>query len=164
RFRALRRELWCRGGARREPEGIARGAQAGVQAPRRTHADRGSGCPDALTLGIHPHAEGPWRVKASFDVAVVGGGPAGLMASEVLACAGATVTVYDRMPSVGRKFLLAGRGGLNLTHSEDFERFLGRYGPAAERLRHCIETFRPAALRAWCEGLGQPTFVGSSGR
>jgi uncharacterized flavoprotein (TIGR03862 family) len=97
-------------------------------------------------------------------VAVIGGGPAGLMAAEVLARGGATVTVYDRMPSVGRKFLLAGRGGLNLTHSEDLQRLLGRYGPAEPRLRAAIEAFPPSALRAWCEELGQPTFVGSSGR
>ena len=86
------------------------------------------------------------------------------MAAEVLARGGATVTVYDRMPSVGRKFLLAGRGGLNLTHSEDLERLLGRYGAAAPRLRAAVEAFPPSALRAWCEDLGQPTFVGSSGR
>jgi len=86
------------------------------------------------------------------------------MAAEVLALGGATVTVYDRMPSVGRKFLLAGRGGLNLTHSEDLEHLLGRYGAAAPRLRATIEAFPPTALRAWCEALGQPTFVGSSGR
>jgi uncharacterized flavoprotein (TIGR03862 family) len=86
------------------------------------------------------------------------------MAAEVLARGGAAVTVYDRMPSAGRKFLLAGRGGLNLTHSEDLERLLGRYGAATARLRHAIEAFSPDALRAWCEGLGQPTFVGSSGR
>jgi uncharacterized flavoprotein (TIGR03862 family) len=86
------------------------------------------------------------------------------MAAEVLASGGATVTVYDRMPSPGRKFLLAGRGGLNLTHSEDIERLLGRYGAATPRLRGAIEAFSPAALRAWCEGLGQATFVGSSGR
>ena len=86
------------------------------------------------------------------------------MAAEVLARGGATVTVYDRMPSVGRKFLLAGRGGLNLTHSEDIERLLGRYGAAAPRLRAVVEAFPPSALRAWCEELGQPTFVGSSGR
>ena len=95
---------------------------------------------------------------------MIGGGPAGLMAAEVLARGGATVTVYDRMPSVGRKFLLAGRGGLNLTHSEDIERLLGRYGAAAPRLRAVVEAFPPSALRAWCEELGQPTFVGSSGR
>ena len=99
-----------------------------------------------------------------FDVAVIGGGPAGLMASEVLARSGASVTVYDRMPSVGRKFLLAGRGGLNLTHSEDFERLLARYGAAATHLRRALEAFPPTALRAWCEELGQPTFVGTSGR
>jgi uncharacterized flavoprotein (TIGR03862 family) len=86
------------------------------------------------------------------------------MAAEVLARAGAAVTVYDRMPSVGRKLLLAGRGGLNLTHSEEIERFLGRYGAAAPRLRRAIEALSPADVIAWCEGLGQPTFVGSSGR
>jgi uncharacterized flavoprotein (TIGR03862 family) len=86
------------------------------------------------------------------------------MAAEVLARGGASVIVYDRMPSVGRKFLLAGRGGLNLTHSEDLERLLGRYGAAAARLGAAIEAFPPSALRAWCEELGQPTFVGSSGR
>ncbi len=86
------------------------------------------------------------------------------MAAETLAQAGLAVTVYDRMPSVGRKFLLAGRGGLNLTHSEGFERLLPRYGDAAPHLRAAIEAFPPSALRAWCEGLGQPTFVGTSGR
>jgi hypothetical protein len=86
------------------------------------------------------------------------------MAAEVLARGGAKVTVYDRMPSVGRKFLLAGRGGLNLTHSEDLARLLGRYGEAEPRLRPAIQAFSPAQLRAWCEALGQPTFVGSSGR
>ena len=97
-------------------------------------------------------------------VAIVGGGPAGLMAAEVLAAAGLTVTVYDRMPSVGRKLLLAGRGGLNLTHSEPLERFLDRYGEALPHLEHRIAAFRPEDLRAWAESLGQETFVGSSGR
>ena len=86
------------------------------------------------------------------------------MAAEVLASGGAQVTVYDRMPSAGRKFLLAGRGGLNLTHSEALERLLDRYGPARPRLCAAIAAFSPAALRDWCEGLGQATFVGSSGR
>jgi uncharacterized flavoprotein (TIGR03862 family) len=97
-------------------------------------------------------------------VAVIGGGPAGLMAAEVLAGGGARVTIYERMPSAGRKFLLAGRGGLNLTHSEALEKLLERYGAAGPHLRAAIEAFPPADLRAWCEGLGQVTFVGSSGR
>ena len=86
------------------------------------------------------------------------------MAAEVLANGGARVTVYDRMPSVGRKFLLAGRGGLNLTHSEPLEKFLTRYGDPTQRLSAAIETFPPDALRAWSEAHGQPTFIGSSGR
>jgi uncharacterized flavoprotein (TIGR03862 family) len=98
------------------------------------------------------------------SVAVIGAGPAGLMAAEVLARGGAQVAVYDRMPSVGRKFLMAGRGGLNLTHSEEFEPLLARYGAAREALRAAVTAFPPAALRQWCEELGQPTFVGSSGR
>ena len=102
--------------------------------------------------------------RAPSRIAIVGAGPAGLMAAEVLAGQGESVTVYDRMPSVGRKFLLAGRGGLNLTHSEDLDRFLPRYGAAAPRLRAAIEAFPPAAVRAWCESLGQDTFVGTSGR
>ncbi len=97
-------------------------------------------------------------------VAVVGAGPAGLMAAEHLAQAGRAVAVYDRMPSVGRKFQLAGRGGLNLTHSEPLGRFLEHYGPARPVLAPAIEAFPPDALRAWCAGLGQETFVGSSGR
>ncbi|MBM3530081.1 MAG: TIGR03862 family flavoprotein [Alphaproteobacteria bacterium] len=97
-------------------------------------------------------------------VAVIGAGPAGLMAAEVLAKGGARVTIYERMPSAGRKLLLAGRGGLNLTHSEALSRFLTRYGAAAPRLRAAVEAFPPSAVRAWCEGLGEATFVGSSGR
>jgi hypothetical protein len=112
----------------------------------------------------NPQTQAPHPSESHSHVAVIGGGPAGLMAAEVLARGGATVTVYDRMPSVGRKFLLAGRGGLNLTHSEELERFLGRYGAAEAPLRQAIEAFSPADLIAWCEGLGQATFVGSSGR
>jgi hypothetical protein len=97
-------------------------------------------------------------------VAIVGGGPAGLMAAEVLSRAGLTVTIFDQMPSLGRKFLMAGRGGLNLTHSEPLERFLDRYGPARAWLEPAINAFPPSALVAWCEGLGQETFVGTSGR
>jgi uncharacterized flavoprotein (TIGR03862 family) len=98
------------------------------------------------------------------NVAVIGAGPAGLMAAEVLAQGGAKVTVYDAMPSVGRKFLMAGRGGLNLTHSEPLDTFLPRYREAAPKLAAAIEAFPPDRLRAWCGALGQPTFVGSSGR
>ncbi|WP_461357388.1 BaiN/RdsA family NAD(P)/FAD-dependent oxidoreductase [Bradyrhizobium sp. USDA 4454] len=97
-------------------------------------------------------------------VAVIGAGPAGLMAAEVLAQGGAAVTVYDAMPSAGRKFLMAGRGGLNLTHSEPLPDFLKRYREAMPRLKAAVEAFPPDALRAWSEALGQPTFIGSSGR
>ncbi len=98
------------------------------------------------------------------DVAVVGGGPAGLMAAEVAAAAGLRTAVYDRMPSLGRKFLMAGRGGLNLTHAEPLERVLDRYGAARGRLEPHVRAFGPGALRAWAAALGQPTFEGTSGR
>ena len=97
-------------------------------------------------------------------VGVIGGGPAGLMAAEVLAKAGLQVTVFDAMPSVGRKFLLAGRGGLNLTHGEAHEAFLDRYGARRTQLAPMIDAFGPTALRAWAHALGIETFVGSSGR
>ena len=102
--------------------------------------------------------------SSQTEVAIIGAGPAGLMAAEVLARGGAGVTVYDAMPSAGRKFLMAGRGGLNLTHSEALPEFLMRYGEAQPRLATAIEAFPPARLRAWSEALGQPTFIGSSGR
>ena len=97
-------------------------------------------------------------------VAVIGAGPAGLMAAEALAQGGARVTVYDAMPSAGRKFLMAGRGGLNLTHSEPLPEFLERYREAMPHLRAAVEAFPPDALRDWSAALGQVTFVGSSGR
>jgi uncharacterized flavoprotein (TIGR03862 family) len=97
-------------------------------------------------------------------VAIIGAGPAGLMAAETIAQGGAHVTVYDAMPSAGRKFLMAGRGGLNLTHSEALPEFLQRYGAAERHLTAAIAAFPPDALRAWSEALGQPTLVGSSGR
>ena len=98
------------------------------------------------------------------QIAIIGAGPAGLMAAERLLAAGHAVTIYDQMPSVGRKFLMAGRGGLNLTHSEDLEQFLTRYSGADARLILAIRHFPPDALRQWCHDLGQETFVGSSGR
>ena len=97
-------------------------------------------------------------------VAIIGAGPAGLMAAEVLAEAGHEVSVYDQRRSPARKFVLAGRGGLNITHSEPLDAFLDRYGPEREHLEPAIRAFPPDALREWCALLGQPTFVGSSGR
>jgi uncharacterized flavoprotein (TIGR03862 family) len=102
-------------------------------------------------------------VTTPFHIAVIGAGPAGLIAAETIAAAGARVTVYEHMASPGRKLLMAGRGGLNLTHSEPLDGFLSRYGAATERLRPAIEAFPPDALRTWSEGLGQSTFVGTSG-
>lgn len=98
-------------------------------------------------------------------VAVIGGGPAGLAAAEALAEGGGLqVDVYDAMPSVGRKFLLAGKGGLNLTHGEPFDRFMPRYGTRVEALAPMLARFGPDAVREWALGLGIETFVGSSGR
>ncbi len=97
-------------------------------------------------------------------VVVIGAGPAGLMAAEVLAKAGVSVQVYDAMPSAGRKFLLAGKGGLNLSHSEPQAAFLSRYAARAEALAPLVAAFGPPQLRAWAQGLGVETFVGSSGR
>ncbi|ODT45237.1 MAG: NAD(FAD)-utilizing dehydrogenase [Methylobacterium sp. SCN 67-24] len=98
------------------------------------------------------------------DIAIIGAGPAGLIAAERLAQAGRRVALYERMPSPARKFLLAGRGGLNLTHSEPLDGFLGRYGEARDWLEPAIRAFPPEALRDWADGLGAESFVGSSGR
>lgn len=97
-------------------------------------------------------------------IAVIGGGPAGLAAAEHLASAGHPVTIFDRMPSLGRKFLYAGRGGLNITHSEPYARLLTRYGAATPHLRAALDAFPPDALQAWCASLDEPAFTGSSGR
>src|ERR1700676_1284793 len=96
--------------------------------------------------------------------AVIGGGPAGLMAAEVLAASGAEVHVFDAMPSVGRKFLMAGKSGLNLTHAETFSLFLERFGCFRERLEPHLAALGPDDLRSWGTGVGVDTFVGSSGR
>ena len=98
------------------------------------------------------------------SAAVIGGGPAGLMAAEALAAAGVQVDVYDAMPSVGRKFLQAGVGGLNLTHAEPLDAFLTRYGARRATLETLLGTFGPEDLRAWAAGFGIETFVGTSGR
>lgn len=103
-------------------------------------------------------------MEKNGNIIIVGAGPAGLMAAEVLAKAGCCVSIYEKKPSPARKFLMAGRGGLNITHSEDIEKFMGRYGGASAFLRPMIDDFTPSDLRQWCEGLGEETFVGSSGR
>jgi uncharacterized flavoprotein (TIGR03862 family) len=99
-----------------------------------------------------------------MKIAIIGGGPAGLMAAEAASAAGAHVALYDGMASVGRKFLLAGKGGLNLTHSEPFETFLSRYGARRAQIAPLLASFGPDTLRAWVLGFGIHTFVGSSGR
>ncbi len=99
-----------------------------------------------------------------MNIAIIGGGPAGLMAAEAARAGGAEVDLYDAMASVGRKFLLAGKGGLNLTHSEPAEKFLARYGTRRAQIEPLLASFGPAELRAWAAGLGIKTFEGSSGR
>jgi len=100
----------------------------------------------------------------TVPVAIIGGGPAGLMAAQVLSDAGMTVHLFDAMPSIGRKFLLAGKGGLNLTHSEGADTFAGRYGARRAAIEDLLKDFDPSGVRAWALGLGIETFVGSSGR
>ena len=106
----------------------------------------------------------PYFTGADEAVAVVGGGPAGLRAAEVLAESGCRVALYEGKPSVGRKFLVAGRGGLNLTHSEDLAKFVGKYEDELGRWERLLADFGPAELRAWAAGLGVETYVGTSGR
>ncbi len=103
-------------------------------------------------------------MNSTKGVSVIGGGPAGLMAAEVLLQGGMQVDLYDAMPSVGRKFLLAGKGGLNLTHSESYELFCSRYGARRNVVEPMLNQFGPGHLQAWVQGLGITTFVGSSGR
>ena len=100
----------------------------------------------------------------ALRVAVIGGGPAGLMAAQALAQGGARVDLYDAMPSVGRKFLLAGRGGMNITHAEPYADFVTRYGQGEAPLRAMLDAFGPQHVRDWVHGLGVDTFVGTSGR
>ncbi len=112
-------------------------------------------------LSTYPRSEPP---ALHVDLAIVGGGPAGLMAAQVLCDAGVTVHLFDAMPSVGRKFLLAGKGGLNLTHSESADTFAGRYGARRGAIEALLAGLDATALRAWAQALGVETFVGSSGR
>ena len=103
-------------------------------------------------------------MNESQRVAIIGGGPAGLMAAEVLSQGNVQVDVYDAMPSLGRKFLRAGIGGLNITHSEDYASFCSRYGERRPQLQAMLDAFPPQAIREWCQALGVETYVGSSGR
>ena len=102
--------------------------------------------------------------RTTHAVAIIGGGPAGLMAAEVLIQAGAQVDLYDAMPSVGRKFLLAGKSGLNITHAELYATFISRFGERQAQIAPVLDAFGPKALLDWVHGLGVETFVGSSGR
>lgn len=108
--------------------------------------------------------DGDKHVTGARQIAIVGGGPAGLMAAEMLSAAGHAVTVFEAMPTVARKLLMAGKSGLNITHSEDYENFVHRFGTAEPRLRTALDAFTPAILRDWALGLGQETFTGTSGR
>jgi len=98
------------------------------------------------------------------QIAIIGGGPAGLMAAEELSTSDVDVTVYESMPTVARKFLMAGKSGLNITHGEDYARFTTRFGASEARLKSALDAFTPQMLRDWAGGLGQETFVGTSGR
>ena len=104
------------------------------------------------------------RAPLDCEVAIVGGGPAGLMAAQRLAQAGVSVHLFDAMPSVGRKFLLAGKGGLNLTHSEPAEAFAGRFGARRAQIEPMLADFGAEQVKTWAAGLGVETFVGTSGR
>jgi uncharacterized flavoprotein (TIGR03862 family) len=103
-------------------------------------------------------------IPATKRIAIIGAGPAGLMAAEMLSGHGVSVDVYDSMPSVGRKFLMAGKGGMNITHAETYADFLARYGTRREQIKPLLDAFTPTDLRAWVHGFGIETFVGSSGR
>ena len=104
------------------------------------------------------------HTRRKSSVAIIGGGPAGLMAAEVLSLADVKVNLYDAMPSVGRKFLMAGKGGMNITHAEDFDVFLSRYGNRRPAIEPILTDFTPSNVRQWLQALGISSFVGSSGR
>jgi hypothetical protein len=125
------------------------------------------GCPNSTTMLVLPCLPRTAMTQSSISskrVAVIGGGPAGLMAAEVLALGGVQVDVYDAMASVGRKFLLAGKGGMNITHSEPWPDFVRRYGARHREVARWLEGFDADAVRAWIHELGIETFVGTSGR
>ena len=115
-------------------------------------------------VNAHSSPAGLWPVDLAHPVAIVGGGPAGLMAAEALSARGHAVTVFESMPTIGRKFLLAGKSGLNITHAEDYTRFRTRFGAAGARLGAALDAFPPQAVRDWAGTLGIETFVGTSNR
>ena len=127
-------------------------------------ADRAVNAPADVAVDTKAAPAGQALRTSGATVAVIGGGPAGLMAAETLAAAGHAVEVFDAMPSVGRKFLMAGKGGMNLTHSEPLDAFLSRYGERRTVLEPIVNVMPPEALRAWTHALGFDTFVGTSGR
>ena len=113
---------------------------------------------------MEPKHNRPMHITTLPGLAIIGGGPAGLMAAETARAEGVEVDLFDAMASVGRKVLIAGKGGLNLTHSEGFGAFVARYGDRGDVVRRWLEVFGPAQMREWARGLGVETFVGSSGR
>ncbi len=98
------------------------------------------------------------------EIAIIGGGPSGLMAADILSANGCNVTIYERKSTFGRKFLMSGRGGLNITHSENLFDFIKKYGVNTSIFEKILGNFSPKDLRDWCERLGEKTFIGSSGR
>ncbi|MBU6371768.1 MAG: TIGR03862 family flavoprotein [Alphaproteobacteria bacterium] len=146
------------------PSPLVGEGESAAEPPRRV---RGVGA-EAGRDEVHPSSGASRHLLPQGEkdtvIAIIGAGPAGLIAAERLAAAGFAVTVYERMASPARKFLLAGRGGLNLTHTEDLPRFVARYGAAADRLAPMIAAFPPDALRGWSAALGEETFAGTSGR
>src|SRR5215216_6900938 len=115
-------------------------------------------------FSVPKRGELPYNQSMQNSVAIIGGGPAGLMAAEILSAHGVHVDVYDSMPSLGRKFLMAGKSGLNITHAEPFEQFVSRYGERRPQIERLLKTFGPDELIDWVHGLGIETFVGTSGR
>src|SRR6185369_6154371 len=154
---------WRMVGARLQSRGAAAAAGRTDRPAAAISARGASGLPGRARPGRVPHRAG--QIGASrVTVAVIGAGPAGLMAAEVLSQGGQQVRVFDAMPSAGRKFLLAGKGGLNLTHSEAFDAFASRYSERRPQIEPLLKDFDAQALRAWAQGLGIATFVGTSGR
>ena len=166
-FRAVREKaVEPRAGfLRRDREGEVRRGCFGRAGFRRHHQQLFPFPAGRVLVAVLPALTRNTQISASAPFcAVIGAGPAGLIAADVLSRAGARVTVFDHKPSPARKFLMAGRGGLNLTHSEPLEIFLTRYGAAAERLEPIIRAFPPDRLREFCAELGEETFIGTSGR